>query len=219
MTKHTLMAVSALSAGLAPAAVLITPTGVANSSSVSEFFPLANIANDSGLSGVATFANYTTITHGNASGATAWTTTNPNGAGDYFLAGSPGTPAVITLDLGATYEITDFVFWGYHFGSGNGNEGREFSLEFSTDGGGSFGTPVTVSNPLSTYAVQNANTLSLGGTFAADTVRLTIEDNHFGGTSPGGDRLGLGEVKFVVPEPSSILLSGLAALALLRRRR
>ena len=219
MTLRNFMAISALWTGLAPATVLITPTGVTNTSGVSEFFPLANIANDSGLSGTATFANYNTVTHGSASSSTAWTTVNPNGNGDYFLEGSPGTPAVITLALGAVYEVTDFVFWGYHFGSANGNEAREFSLEFSTDGGGSFGAPVTVSNPLSTYAVQNANTLPLGGTFAADTVRLTIDDNHSGGAAPGGDRLGLGEVKFVVPEPSNFLLSGLAALTLLRRRR
>lgn len=219
MTKKTLIAAAAISAGSASASVLITPAGVTNTSGVSEFFPLANIANNSGLSGSATFANYNTITHGGAGAGNAWTTDNPNGSGDYFLSGSPGTPAIVTLDLGAVYEVTDFVFWGYHFGTPNGNESREFSLEFSTDGGGSFGAPVTISNPLSTYAVQNANTLSLGGAFAADTVRLTIDDNHFGGTAPGGDRLGLGEVKFVVPEPSSMMLSSLTAFALLRRRR
>lgn len=220
MMKRTFMTILILSTGLVPAAVLITPAGVTNTSGVSEFFALSNIVDDSGLSGAATFANYNTITHSSASGGTAWTTTNPNGAGDYFLASNPGTPAVLTLDLGAVYEVTDFVFWGYHFSNNaNGNESREFTLEFSTDGGASFGAPVTVSNPLGTYAVQNASTLPLGGAFAADTIRLTVDDNHFGGTAAGGDRLGLGEVKFVVPEPSSFLLSGLAALTLLRRRR
>lgn len=219
MMKFRVISVVALATGMASATVLITPGGATNTSGVTEFFSLANIANNSGLSGSATFENYNTITHANAGAGNAWTTNAPNGTDDYFLSTSPGTPAVITLDLGAVYEVTDFVFWGYHFGSANGNEAREFSLEFSSDGGSSFGAPVTVSNPLSTYAAQNANTLSLGGTFAADTVRLTIDDNHFGGTAPGGDRLGLGEVKFVVPEPSSILLSGLGALAFLRRRR
>lgn len=215
----TLLAISAASL---QAAVLVTPTGLTNTSGVSEFFTAINIVNDTGLSGAADIGNYTTITHGAAGGGNAWTTADPNGGGsDYFDAGSPGTLPVFTLSLGQSYPLTDLVFWGYHFGSANGNEGREFLLEFSTDGGGSFPTSTTVSNPLSTYAVANAATLSLSGTFDADTVRLSIPDNHFGGTAPGGDRVGLGEVKFVssIPEPSTALLGSLAGLLLLRRRR
>lgn len=210
----------ALSVGLAPAVILVNPTGVSNDSGVSEFFPLGNIINNSGLSGAADFSNYTTITHGAAGAGTAWTTNNPNGSGDYFLASSPGTRAIVTLDLGGTFALTDLVYWGYHFGASNGNEVREFSLEFSSDGGGTFGGPVTVSSPLSTYAIGTAVTLPLGGTFTADTVRATFTDNHFGGDAAGGDRLGLGEVKFVaVPEPSTTLLGGLALLGLIRRKR
>lgn len=218
--KTTTIGLFGLSACLSQAVILVTPTGLSNDSGVSEFFPLGNIIDNSGLSGPADFSNYITITHAAASGSTAWTTDAPNGAGDYFLAGSEGTSAVVSFDLGSSYAVSDFVFWGYHFGAANGNESREFSLEFSNDGGGSFGAPVVVSNPLSTFAIGDAVTLPLGGTFDADTVRMTILDNHFGGTAPGGDRLGLGEVKFVaVPEPSTSLLAGLAGLALLRRRR
>lgn len=51
-------------------------------------------------------------------------------------------------------------------------------------------------------------------------MRLTVVNNHFGGTAADGDRLGLGEVKFVaVPEPSKAILVGLGGLAFLRRRR
>jgi len=216
------LALTALLVGSANAAVLVNPTGLTNTSGVSEFFPAINIINNTGLSGAADIANYTTITHGTAGAGSAWTTNDPNGAGDYFLATSPGTAAVFTLALDQLYGLTDFVYWGYHFGNPNGNEGREYTLSFSTDGGATFPTSTTVSNPLSTYAVGNATTLSLGGTFTANTVRLDITDNHFGGTSPGGDRIGLGEAKFIgdaVPEPSTGLLGGLALLALLRRRR
>lgn len=210
----------ALSAGLAPAVILVNPTGVTNDSGVSEFFSLGNIVNNSGLSGVADFSNYTSITHIAAGAGTAWTTNNPNGAGDYFQAGSEGTTAIVTFDLGGTFGVTDLVYWGYHFGAPNGNEVREFSLEFSSDGGGTFGAPVVVSSPLSNYAFATAVTLPLGGTYTADTVRATFTDNHFGGTADGGDRLGLGEVKFVaIPEPSTALLGGVALLGLLRRRR
>jgi len=218
--KSCILCFLGLSAGLSQAVILVTPTGLSNDSGVSEFFALGNIVDGSGLSGAADFSNYTSITHAAASGTTAWTTDAPNGAGDYFLAGSPGTPAVVSLDLGTSYEISDFVFWGYHFGAPNGNEAREFSLEFSNDGGTSFSAPVVVANPLSVYAADQASTLSLGATFTADTVRMTVTDNHFGGASPGGDRIGIGEVKFIaIPEPSTSLLVGLAGLALLRRRR
>jgi hypothetical protein len=126
------------------------------------------------------------------------------------------------MGLGQEYRLTDLVFWGYHFGGANGNEGREFRLEFSTDGGGSFGAPVVVATPLSSFAVANPLTLNLGGTFNADFVRLSVLDNHFGGSAAGGDRVGLGEVRFigeVVPEPTVALLGSLGLLGLLRRRR
>ena len=221
MKTKTILALAALTVGSANAAVLITPTGLTNTSGVSEFFTAINIINNTGLSGAADIANYNTITHGNASGTSAWTTIDPAPVGgDYYAQG--GTAAIFTLTLDQLYAVTDFVFWGYHFGTANGNEGREFTLSFSTDGGATFPTSTSVSNPLSTFAVSGAATLSLGGTFNANALQLEITDNHFGGTVAGGDRIGLGEVKFIgdaIPEPSTVLLGGLAMLALLRRRR
>ncbi|MFC4992896.1 hypothetical protein [Rubritalea tangerina] len=209
-----------LGSACAGAAILVTPTGLTNSSGVSEFFPAANLINDSGLSGAADFSNYTSITHASAANTNAWTTTNPNGADDYFLVSSPGVTPVFEFDLGGSYALTDFVFWGYHFNAANGNEAREFFFEFSTDGGGSYTSSTTVSNSLSDFAVQNAETLNLGGTFSANTVRMTIQDNHFGGSASGGDRVGLGEVKFVaIPELSSFGLLVIGTVGVLGFRR
>jgi len=98
----------------------------------------------------------------------------------------------------------------------------EFSVEFSTDGGGSYSTSTTVSQTLSDYAIGNAVTLPFGGSFQADTVRINITDNHFGGTAPAGDRIGVGEFKFigtVVPEPGFSALALISAFLLQRRRR
>jgi hypothetical protein len=221
-------AVLALSCAVSPAAVtLITPTSASAALSFTpptpgiNFFPVGNIVNDSGLSGAATIANYTTITHGGASASTAWTTDDPAPlGGDWFAEGN--APVAITMPLGGNYFLTDLVFWGYHFTTPNGNEARAFTVEFSTNGGASYGASANVAQALGAHTIQNAATLSLGGTFEADTVRLTITDNQAGGGAAGGDRLGLGEVKLIgdtVPEPSAAMLGGLALLGLLRRRR
>ena len=227
--KKTILTIALLGAAatFSSAAVLVTPTGVTAALTFSppspgiNFFPVGNIINDSGLSGAADIGNYTTITHSAASASTAWTTDDPApGGGDWFAEGN--APVALLLPLGGTYSLTDFVFWGYHFGAGNGNEARAFTVEFSINGGASFGSSVNVEQPLGSLAVANSATLSFGGAFTADTVRVTITDNQGGGGPAGGDRLGLGEVKFIgtaVPDPSAALMGGLALLGFMRRRR
>jgi hypothetical protein len=215
-----------LSAGLSPAALLVTPTGITYTTTPNQEEGLNlgdenNIINGNGLSGTPDFANYTSITHAAVSfdaPGNAWATIDPGpAAGDFYPQG--GIAPVFEMTLDEVYELTDFVYWGYYFDSPNGNEGREFLLEFSTDGGSTFPTSTTVSSPLGTLAFANALTLPLGGSFDANAVRMTITDNHFGGPA-GGDRVGMGEVRFVaIPEPSSAILGSLALIGLLRRRR
>ena len=142
-----------------------------------EFFSNeTRLIDGSGLSGTPTIDNYVSITHGAADGNNAWVTTDPNGSGDFYAVG--GT-VVFNFALDQQYGLTDLVFWGYHFGGPNGNEGRQFRLEMSTDGGTNFGAPITVEQPLETFAVQNSATLSLAGTYNANFVRMTVLDNHY----------------------------------------
>ncbi|MEZ5304449.1 MAG: hypothetical protein R3F11_27965 [Verrucomicrobiales bacterium] len=113
----------------AHASTLLTPTAV-NLNTGTQFFSIGNVIDNSGLSGAATSANYTSITHAGASGTTAWTTDGP--AADYYTA----APApVMTLDLGGTYHVSDLVLWGYHFGSPNNNEAKTFQVEFDAPTG------------------------------------------------------------------------------------
>jgi hypothetical protein len=201
--KTYLIQLAALAAALGSAApcsaqFIVAPDSITFTGTAVEFFATeANLINGTGLSGSLTFDNYTTITHAAAGAGNAWVTTNPAGSGDFF---PTGQTVVFDLAFPQLHRFTDFVFWGYHFGGGNGNEGRRFSLEFSTDGGANFGPPVIVQRALGAATVANAATLSLGGEFDADFVRLSVLDNHFGAIG-GGDRVGLGEIRFLADIP------------------
>lgn len=185
-----------LGVSLLPANELITPTGL-TTNGITEFFPAINMINNSGLSGTPDISNYETIEHSAASATTAWTTNNPNGAGDYYQAGAEGQVPEFIFTLPELASLNALVFWGYHFNSPNGNETREFAVEFSPDGGKTYSDPVTVSVDLSDFAFSSVKTLPFGGDHVADTLRIHLIDNHFGGTAPGGDRMGLGEIKFI----------------------
>lgn len=232
MKTNTIAALASLLAGSAHAAVLVTPSSIAytvvpeQEDEGNNLATEANLINSSGLTGTPDITNYATTTHSAVSlsaPGNVWATIDPGaGGGDFYTQG--GIPPVFTMSLDQTYDLTDFVYWGYFFGTtANGNEGRQFQLEFSTDGGATFPASTTVESPLGTIAVADANTLSLGSTFQADLVRMTVLDNHFGATGiNGGDRVGLGEIRFIgdaIPEPSTGLLGSIALLALLRRRR
>lgn len=175
---------------------LVVPISITHTGTAAEFFDTEdNLINDTGLSAPPTIADYQTITHDNAAAGNAWVTTNPNGAGDFYLGDTPPT-VVFEMGFDQLYRFSDFVFWGYHFGSTNGNEGRRFELEFSNDGGVTFQAPVVVERALGSHAFRNAATLDLGADYDANFARLKVLDNHFG-VGAGGDRVGLGEVRFI----------------------
>ena len=178
---------------------MLSPT-VTTLQAGTEFYPAQNISNGSGLSSTPTAGNYLTISHSSASSSTAWTTAAPGGGGaDYFALNPASAPLPVFLfTFSDSHNFTDFIYWGYHFGNPNGNEAKSFTLEFSDDGGTTFPASVELRSPA--LSKSAATTLSFGGSFTANTIRLTLTDNWFEAVG-GGDRVGLGEVRFLGNTP------------------
>ena len=138
---------------------------------------------------------------------------------------------VISLDLGEDRLLSEISVWGY--ASSNTNGVSEFSLNFATGaegagGGSATAGPFFTTGDLTTGANDDTARQSFAlSPVTARYVEFVATDNFFvapgdgsGGENPGGDRVGLGEIAFAIPEPASIimLLSALAALIGFRRR-
>lgn len=163
-----------------------------------------------------------------------------DGAADYFDTGfgSTNQPSAI-FDLGVDSFLSSIVLWQYQNDGGAsfavGNHTRTVTLQFNTSaqGTGSFSGPVTTLTMLPVTDGDGIPSNDLGGINSAQVfglagmaryARLTITDNYrgFQGITGGGDRAGLGELRFVgeaVPEPGTAALGVLAGFTLLRRRR
>ena len=185
-----------------------------------------NIINGSGLSGplAADESNLATVTHAGVSlsgSGNAWATIDAGSpGGDWFTAGENDGDVVFEFDLGAMYNVDSFAAWGYHFGVNNGNSIKEVTLDFSTDGGTTYGSSqaINVDFPSSPNL---ATIVDLTAT-NANYIKMTVTDNHFGDAA-GGDRVGIAEIRFTsataVPEPTSLGILGLGVLGLVARRR
>lgn len=153
-------------------------------------------------------------------------TNAPNGGGGDYFAPLPSTRARLFFDLGSDVLLQEISLWGY--ANTNANGVRTFDLRFATaaDGLAGFGTSIAL-NPSFTLASQS-ETLRQSFAFQqvkARYVELLPTDNFrgFGFGSPGGDRVGIGEVAFAVavPEPTtaSLALLGLTGMMVRRRRQ
>ena len=186
---------------------LITPSGITQKAGDTlGGFPVANLINNSGFSTPPDAGNYDTTSH-TASGNTWVTATaaNPN----YFTAGHPAPQ--FDLTLGSLFDLSHLVVWGY---GGNNNEGTDFTVEFSTDGGVTFGGSENVQT--SALLGGNSEALEFTQKHTANAVRITMTNNGggrgFGGAGTG-DRVGLGEIKFLGRAVSLISPSGITQKA------
>jgi len=149
--------------------------------------------------------------------------------------GSGNPEFVFDLTGGGDTPVESILLWQYGNGS-PGNSARDFELIFHTEAEGngfSFGTePIEFAGTMDAASpfTTAANVAQLFS-FAPETARyvgLRLANNYNGILGPGGDRYGLGEVRFVapavtvIPEPATMILATLALSGLggyLRKRR
>ena len=128
-------------------------------------------------------------------GAThTWVTYAP--AADWYSA----EPApVLVFDLGSNRALSEISTWGY--ADTNTNGAKDFTLRFATsaEGTAGFGSSITYAPSFeAAFQTTARDSHSFSQTVTARYVEMTITDNWrgFQGGTPGGDRVGLGEVAF-----------------------
>ena len=104
---------------------------------------------------------------------------------------------MLTFDLGSEMDVSGIVVWNYR--TDNRNSAKSFTLSFATASStGPFSGDISPADLLCS-AASNA---ALARTFSPTTaryVRMTITNNQIAETcvSTGGDRVGLGEIRFL----------------------
>lgn len=200
------------------AATIITPNTPTGNVAPNAGSSYASLVNSSGLSATVTTGMDTSAALAvTQSGVTADMYVTPASNPDYFTSG--GTVPVLTFALGGTYDdINSIVLWNYYLAT---NTTTLFSLSFYSDALATTQIGSTITGLTAAADVANAQQIFFGGGGTLDfdgvqAIKMTLTDNN------GGNRVGLGEVRFsqqAIPEPSRVLLLGLASLGLILRRR
>ena len=201
-------------ASLASGATFMTPVSITSPNS-SAFFPIANLFEGPGV-GYAAAAPHDGVGAGHT-----WVTNDVPFPQDYYAT----QPApILLIDLGANRFLTEISTWGYTTSNANGV--KIFDLRFATEAEGLAGFGTSIPNQGGFTAALSDITRDSHplNPVTARYVEFTATDNYWSnagqGPPPGGDRVGLGEIAFaVVPEPASVLLSAMAGIGLMRRRR
>ena len=191
---------------------LITPISVTSATEDTDLWPAMNLRNGSGLIGDSINATHYVNREDNS-----WVTQQPgnNNNTDYYASGGPSPVLIFGLDK--QYALDHIVLWNYADGGDAGKNGaKSITVAFSQNGVDFSGdVQITLLKGIAHDRVNDrvdepSQIFSLGGVLA-NAVRLTITDNFWDGVGDqgGGDRVGLSEVKFLAPEPSSLLLTGI----------
>ena len=199
---------------LANAATFYTPVGITSSNSVA-YFPLSRLIEGPGV-------GYTAAAPHDAPGAGhTWVTNAPGGFPSDYIAVA-GAPKIL-IDLGKDSFLTEISTWGYTTSNANGI--KTFDLRFATSAQGPAGLGLTIAGQNGFTAAFSDITrdshplVPVTARYVEFTGTSTYITNGGNGPPAGGDRAGLGEIAFAIPEPSGVILGSLGLLGLLRRRR
>ena len=163
-------------------------------------FSIDNLIDGSGLSASPTVDNLSTVLHNVfpsiQGGPTSirWET-DTKGSPDYFGDTENHADPQFTLTLDQRYSLGDLVIWG---AQDNANEASNFTVEFSTDGGTTYSAETETVQTSAVLASGHAR-LAFDADHEANFVRLTITNNAKGRgfSGAGGDRVALGEIRFI----------------------
>ena len=180
-----------LAASLAgSAAEFHTPVSI-TSPNTTAYYPLARLFQGPGVGYSAT------VPHDAITGAAqTWVTTQPNGSGDFYANNQPAP--ILRIDLGEDRALREISTWGYAETTTNGV--RTFDLRFATAAEGPSGFGNSIPNQTGFTANMSATARHSHPLVPvmARYVEFTATDNWRGlaGSTPGGDRVGLGEIAF-----------------------
>jgi len=224
-------AVLAAAGGAAQAGTIIDPTFVSGTNlntDTSLGFDPANLTSNTFLTSPvptgATLAQaQAAVFTGSDVYSSYWETISVGLPNNYFATYPDPT---LVFDLGSVEAINDIVLWnGYATKS---NQAQGFSLSYSDNGTTFFGAYSNTLAASFTDSVEDAQTFALGAVDAR-YVAITLTSNYWSNPAnpalPGGDRVGLGRVRFyvsAVPEPaiwSTMLLGVLGIGAVMRGAR
>ena len=133
--------------------------------------------------------------------STGWTTEVIDAA-PYYFSGSQEFP-VFEIDLGGLFNLRSLQVGGLDEDADSGSEAASFRLEFSADGGATFGEHVEYVGTTSLLGSGHEK-LQFSRNIVSNMVRMTVTDNAYGlghVSSGGGDQVHFGEVLFWADAP------------------
>ena len=137
-----------------PMAEVITPNTITQSRGDTHSpHTVDGLIDGNGLSRTPTVANLSSVTQSFARAAYSWATST-QGTPDYFADTRDLPDPQFILALDGHYNLSVLVIWG-QFSSAIGNEASNFRVEFSTDGGATYGSNTETVQTHSTVGSNN----------------------------------------------------------------
>lgn len=183
--------------GSAGGQALLVPQAVTSSTSASDQYGASQLIDGSGLASEPTLANYFEVEHDRGRDTNCWRTDQPGASGSDYFAESD-VSVTLTFSLGASHLLDSLIVWDYHRNVPNNDVAQSLEIAFSNDGGDTWSDPITLQH---SRGLKLAERLQFSPQ-QADTVRVSILDNHFGTPGAvGGERVALAEVRFTSAPP------------------